>query len=202
VSGRVEEHSDIVLWLLGSDRGSECDGLRDRRIEVTDLEVEVHHRALLPVGRRPYGRAVIGRLLEHDIAGSLGSREDRRARLLVTDGPSEQPGIEPGQRAGVGCLNRGSSPHAFRSRLHLCPSAGASVSVSSAPYCGCCNPRVVIPPNAAHLAQHWDNRSRRIWDARRAATCNGANGARMSDYALGGEGTLMSRSGSRLGCRQ
>jgi transposase len=31
---------------------------------------------------------VIGRLLEHDVDGSLGSGEYRRSRLLVTDGPA------------------------------------------------------------------------------------------------------------------
>src|SRR3954471_25005763 len=73
MASRVEEHADIVLRLVGSDRGSEGDSLRDGGVEVSDLEVEVHHRALLPVSRRPHGRLVTGRLLEHDIDGSLGS---------------------------------------------------------------------------------------------------------------------------------
>jgi hypothetical protein len=80
VTGRVEEHPDIVLRLANSDRGSECDCVGDRRVEVSDLKVEVHHRALLPVDGRPHGGPVAGRLLEYDIDGSLGSGEDRRTR--------------------------------------------------------------------------------------------------------------------------
>jgi hypothetical protein len=75
------------------------------------------------------------------------------------------------------------------------PSAEASVSVSSAPYCQCSATGIVVALNASHSSQRWDNQSRRAWDARRATTCNGANGARMSDYALGGEGTLTPMSG-------
>ena len=82
MAGRVEEHPDIVLRLVASDRGSEGDCLGHRGVEVCDLEVEVHHRALLPVDGRPHGGLVTGRLLEHDLDGSLGSGEDRRARLL------------------------------------------------------------------------------------------------------------------------
>ena len=72
----------------------------------------------VPVDGRPHGGLIAGRLLEHDIDGSLGSGQDRRARLLVTDVPPEQLGVEPGQRAGVRCLDRGSPPHALRSRSH------------------------------------------------------------------------------------
>ena len=67
MAGRVEEHPDIVLRLVRSDRGSECDCLGDRQVKVADLEVEVHHRALLPVGGRPHRGLEAGRLLEHDI---------------------------------------------------------------------------------------------------------------------------------------
>ena len=79
MAGRVEEHPDIVLRLAGSDRGSEGECLGDRGVEVCDLQVEAHHRALLPVDGRPHGGLVTGRLLQHDIDGSLGSGEDRRA---------------------------------------------------------------------------------------------------------------------------
>src|ERR1700736_3157972 len=88
MAGRVEDHPDIVLRLVRSDRSSECDSLGDRRVEVSDLEIEMHHRALLPVARRPHRGPGNTRLLEHDIDSSLRSGEDPRARLLVTDGPS------------------------------------------------------------------------------------------------------------------
>jgi hypothetical protein len=90
------------------------DCLGNRGVEVCDLEVEVHHRALLPGGRRPHGGLVTNRLLEHDIDGPPGSDEDRRAWLFVTNSPPEQRGVEPRQRAGVRRLDSGSPPHAFR----------------------------------------------------------------------------------------
>src|SRR5580692_8039993 len=72
VTGWVEEHSDVLLRLVRSHRCSEGNGLGDRGVEVADLEVEVHHRTLLPVDWRPYGGLVAGRLLEHDVDGSRG----------------------------------------------------------------------------------------------------------------------------------
>ena len=120
MTGRIEEHPDIVLRLFRSDRGSEGHCLGDRGVQVPDLEVEVHHRALLPVGRWPYRGLVTTRLLEYDIDGSFGSDQDGRAGLLMADGPPEQPGVEPRQSGGVGCLDGGSPPHTFRSRSHRC----------------------------------------------------------------------------------
>jgi hypothetical protein len=55
VTGWVEEHSDVLLRLVRSHRCSEGNGLGDRGIEVADLEIEVHHRTLLPVDWRPHG---------------------------------------------------------------------------------------------------------------------------------------------------
>jgi len=78
VTGRVEKHSDVLLRLVRSHRCSEGNGLGGRGVEVADLEVEVHHRTLLPVDWRPYGGLVAGRLLEHDEGGSGGA-----ARLAV-----------------------------------------------------------------------------------------------------------------------
>jgi len=80
----------------------------------------VHHRALLPVGRRPHRGPVTRRLLEHDIDRSPGSGQDRRTGLLMTNGPPQQPGIEPRQRTGVRRLDSGPPPHAFRPRSHPC----------------------------------------------------------------------------------
>lgn len=74
VTGWVEEHSDVLLRLVRSHRCSEGNGLGDRGVEVADLEVEVHHRTLLPVDWRPYGGLVAGRLLEHDVDGSGARR--------------------------------------------------------------------------------------------------------------------------------
>ena len=62
MAGRVEENPDIVLRLFRGDRGSEGYCLGDRGVQVSDLEVEVHHRALLPVGRWPYRGLVTARL--------------------------------------------------------------------------------------------------------------------------------------------
>ena len=46
------------------------------------------------------------------------SDEDARSRLLVTDAPTEQRGVEGRQRAGVRRLDRGAPPHSLRSRQH------------------------------------------------------------------------------------
>jgi hypothetical protein len=73
----------------------------------------VHHRAVCTVDGRPYRGLVIGRLLEHDVDGSLGSGEYRRSRLLVTDGLAEQLRVELRQAAGV---------RSFDSGLHHMPS--------------------------------------------------------------------------------
>ena len=121
MTGWVEKHSDVLLRLVRSNRCSEGNGLGDSGVEVADLEVEVHHRTLLPVDWRPYGGLVAGRLLEHDVYGSRGRGEDGRSRFLVPDRPAEQPGVEPRQCAGVRCLDGGSPPHALLPRLHHAP---------------------------------------------------------------------------------
>ncbi len=51
----VEEYADVLLRLDRRHRGSQSDRLGDRRIEVADLKVEVHHRALFPADWRPNG---------------------------------------------------------------------------------------------------------------------------------------------------
>jgi len=45
-------HSDVLLQLDRSYRGSQGDRLADRGIEVADLKVKVHHRALFPADAR------------------------------------------------------------------------------------------------------------------------------------------------------
>jgi len=49
----VAKHSDILLRLVRGQRCAEGNGLGDGGAEVADLEVEVHHRTLVPVDRRP-----------------------------------------------------------------------------------------------------------------------------------------------------
>ena len=53
VTGWVEKHPDVVLRLVRSHRCSKGNGLGHRGVKVADLEVEVHHRTLVPVDRRP-----------------------------------------------------------------------------------------------------------------------------------------------------
>ena len=118
VAGWVQENPDVLLCLGRRHRGSQRDGLSNRGIEVPDLEVEVHHRALFPVHGRPDGGLVSVRLLEHDVNGSLGSGEYDRSRLLVSDRPAEQFGVELRQGARVRRFDSGSPPHAVRSRSH------------------------------------------------------------------------------------
>ena len=45
-TGRIKQYSDVVQRLMLCHSRSEDDCGRNRRIEVADLEVEVHHRPL------------------------------------------------------------------------------------------------------------------------------------------------------------
>jgi len=90
VTGWIEQHSDVLLRLMLCHSRPESDCLSDSRIEVADLEVEVHHRPLGTVYRRPNGSSVVSCLLENDVDGPLGRSEDGGSWFLVTDGPAEQ----------------------------------------------------------------------------------------------------------------
>jgi hypothetical protein len=118
VSGWVEEHPDVLLRLSRSQRGAQSDRVGNRRVELTHLEVEVHHRPLLPVEGWPHGGLVAVRLLKDEVDRSLRGCEYGRSWFLVTDGPTEQLGIEPRQGSGVRRFDRGSPPHAVHSRSH------------------------------------------------------------------------------------
>lgn len=119
VSGWVKEHTDVLLRLSSSQRGAQRDRIGDRRVEVTDLKIEVHHRALLSVGWWPHWGLVAVRLLKDEKDRSLASAEDGCSWLLVTDGPLEQLRIEPGQGARVRRFDSRSPPHAIRSSSHV-----------------------------------------------------------------------------------
>jgi len=55
VAGGVDEHANVLLRLVRSDSCSQGERLPDRRVEVGDLEVNVHHRTLFAVDGRPDG---------------------------------------------------------------------------------------------------------------------------------------------------
>jgi hypothetical protein len=118
VSGGVEHNPDVRLRLVFREGGSQGHRFGDGRVQVRDLEVEVHHRALLPVDGRPDRRAVAVGLLEHEVRSLRGGGDDRRSRLLVSDVPPEEFGVELRQATGVRCLDRRPPPHAGRSRSH------------------------------------------------------------------------------------
>src|SRR5258707_4961914 len=120
MAGWYEKHPDVLPRMERSHRGPQRDRLGDRGIKVTNVKVEVDDRALSPLGGRPGGSPVAGRLLEHEIDGSLGSGQYGRSWFLVPDGPAEQLGVEPRQGAGVGRFDSGPPPHAARSRSHAC----------------------------------------------------------------------------------
>jgi hypothetical protein len=119
MSGWVKEHTDVLLRLSSSQRGAQSDRIGDRGIEITNLKIEVHHRALLPVGWWPHWGLVAVRLLKDEKDRSLGSGEDGCSWFLVTNGPPEQLRIEPGQGARVRRFDCRSPPHAVRSRSHV-----------------------------------------------------------------------------------
>lgn len=62
VAGGVEEHSDVLLRLVLGHRGAQG----DRRVQIADLEVEVHHRALSAIDRWPDRSPVAFGLLEYE----------------------------------------------------------------------------------------------------------------------------------------
>ena len=116
VARRVEEHPDVVLRLIGSERGAQRDRLGDRILEVTDLEVEVHHRALLSGHRWPCRWLVVGRLLEDEKAGTARRGEHGCSRFLVPDRPAEQLQNQNLANApGSGASMAAPPPHAPRS---------------------------------------------------------------------------------------
>jgi hypothetical protein len=75
VTGGVHQDPDVLLRLLCSHRGSQGDRVSDGGIQISDLEVEVHHRALRAVDGRPHRGSVVTGLLEHDVDRALRSRE-------------------------------------------------------------------------------------------------------------------------------
>ncbi len=56
VAGGVDDHANVLLGLVGSDCRTQGECLGDRRVEVGDLKVNVHHGALLAVESRQTGR--------------------------------------------------------------------------------------------------------------------------------------------------
>jgi hypothetical protein len=88
VPGWVEKHSDVLLRLGCSHRGAQGERLSDRGIEIADLEVEVHHRALCTVDGRPYRGLVIGRLPGLDPADGTAGPATPYAREHVWRSPA------------------------------------------------------------------------------------------------------------------
>ena len=87
---RIEEHSDILPRLVPSHGRSKRNRVSDCRIEVANLEVQVHHRTLIFICRGPHGGAVAVGFLENDVDRPFGRGEDGRPRFVVTNGPSKQ----------------------------------------------------------------------------------------------------------------
>lgn len=85
VACRIEENSDVLLELLRRDGRSERDCFCHRRVEVANLKVKMHHRALAARIRRPHRRPVVGRFLEHDVDMTFRYREYDRSRFLMSD---------------------------------------------------------------------------------------------------------------------
>jgi len=90
MTGRVKQHTDVFLWLIVRNFRPKSYRFADRRIQVANLEIEVHHRPLGTVCRGPDGSFVASCLLEHDVNGSLWRSKYDSPRLLVANGPAEQ----------------------------------------------------------------------------------------------------------------
>jgi hypothetical protein len=66
VPGRIQEDPDIVPRLEAGDPSAKGHGVGDGSVEVLDLDVEVHHRALLAGDGWPDRRyVVLGELEDH-----------------------------------------------------------------------------------------------------------------------------------------
>jgi hypothetical protein len=116
VAGGVKEHANVLLRLVLGDDRSEGGRFSDRGVQVGDLEVEVQHRGLLSLLGRPHRALVVSCFLEDNVDRAFGRGDNYRARILVTDGPAEQLGVERRQGAWIRRFDRSSPPHSSCSR--------------------------------------------------------------------------------------
>ena len=128
MSGEIEQYTNVLLRLMIGNGRPEGECFGDGGVKIRDLEVEVHHRTLSTILRRPDGALVVRRLLEDDVNGTFGRRDDGRTGLLMDDGPAEEPRVKGRQGACVGRFDRRPPPHPIPSRKH--PWSLASMSVA------------------------------------------------------------------------
>jgi len=110
VTRGIKEHPEACLRLVLGILRTEFERMCDRDFEVTHLKVEVHHDLLRTLAERPDGAHVIGRRLKGKICHAVGWSNRRILRLILRDLPPEHIRVEPGQRAGVGCLQDSAPP--------------------------------------------------------------------------------------------
>ena len=118
MSSGIEQHPDMLLRLELGYGGTKSNRFGRRRAQVPDLEVEVHHRPLLPLDRRPHRSLIALCTLEHEERPLRGGGHNGRTRLLVPDVPSEEFGVEPRQCTRIRCLDRRPPPHAVNPGFH------------------------------------------------------------------------------------
>jgi hypothetical protein len=116
--GRVDQYADMLLGLVIGNLRSERNGVGYGRIEVSDLEIEMHHGALPSLNGRPHGWHVALSLLEDEIDRPLGRSDDGGVQLSMNNRPIKQLRIELSKSARIGRLNRHTPPHVLRARAH------------------------------------------------------------------------------------
>ena len=118
MSSEIEQHANVFLRLMIGNGRAEGECFGDGGVKIRYLEVEVHHRTLSTILRRPDGALVVRRLLEDDVNGTFGRRNDGRTGLLMDDGPAEELRVEGRQGTCVRRFDRRPPPHPILSRKH------------------------------------------------------------------------------------
>ena len=73
MSSEIEQHTNVFLRLMIGNGRAEGECFGDGGVKIRYLEVEVHHRTLSTILRRPDGALVVRRLLEDDVMAPSGA---------------------------------------------------------------------------------------------------------------------------------
>jgi hypothetical protein len=120
MSGRIEHHAYVALWLVGRQFGSDGNCVRNRRVDVVDLQVKVHRHLWHARHSRPHRPDVLRLSRERKVVASILRWSEVGPSVgFVEDGPAEEPSVEVCQLAGTRCVEDDTPPLALGSQRHL-----------------------------------------------------------------------------------
>ena len=111
VAGRVQEHPDVRLRLVGCENRPEPESPFHLGVEPVDLDVEVRHHALLVGHARPHGRDVSVVGLEGQTRTAARGPQDHPPVGLMPHLPAEELAIEVSEEARIGCIENDTRHH-------------------------------------------------------------------------------------------